>query len=130
MAWNDWNGDGKKDTMDDLIEYQIYKNMKKNKDEPQYTYSSRKGGVSNFAAVSATILGFILVAFEYMLFNIDPSDVPVLVTVILWGVNCSVLAFFWINWVCKYCAQIDDKPGCAVIKWHSLYCFIQRISHL
>ncbi|MBE6719176.1 MAG: hypothetical protein E7571_00790 [Ruminococcaceae bacterium] len=25
MAFNDWNGDGKKDIFDDMIEYQIYK---------------------------------------------------------------------------------------------------------
>ena len=27
MAFSDWNHDGKKDFIDDLIEYQIYKNM-------------------------------------------------------------------------------------------------------
>ena len=39
MAMYDWNHNGKKDMADSFIEYQIYKDVTGQKDEPSYTPS-------------------------------------------------------------------------------------------
>ena len=45
MATHDWNHDGKNDMMDNYIEYQIYKDVTGQNDEPSYT-PSRGNGMS------------------------------------------------------------------------------------
>lgn len=58
MAFYDWNRDGKKDFIDDFIEYQIYKESTGNNN-----YTPRSGGgISTFGAIVATIGGLFLVA--------------------------------------------------------------------
>ena len=43
MAMRDWNGDGKKDFVDNIIEYQIYENvMDDDKDKPNISVSNVK----------------------------------------------------------------------------------------
>ncbi len=36
MAFHDWNGDGKKDWKDNLIEYQVYKDVTSDSDDEDY----------------------------------------------------------------------------------------------
>ena len=54
MATHDWNHDGKKDMVDNFIEYQIYKDVTGQKDEPPYT-PSRGNGMSTFGAIVSVI---------------------------------------------------------------------------
>ena len=42
MAINDWNHNGKKDLVDSIIEYQIYKDVMGDKDEKHQSYKSHK----------------------------------------------------------------------------------------
>lgn len=91
MAMYDWNHDGKKDVMDDYIEYQIYKDVTGHKDKPSYT-PSRGGGMSTFGAIISVIAGLLLQTGLYMGLGIDVDDVPVLVIVILWIVFSAVAA--------------------------------------
>lgn len=43
MAMYDWNHNGKKDMADNFIEYQIYKDVTGQKNEPSYTPSRGNG---------------------------------------------------------------------------------------
>ena len=45
MAINDWNHDGKKDMVDNYIEYQIYKDVTRQKDGPflDFVYVNPRG---------------------------------------------------------------------------------------
>lgn len=91
MAMHDWNHDGKKDMVDNFIEYQIYKDVTGQKDEPSYT-QSRGNGMSTFGAIISVIAGLFLQAALYVALEIDVEDVPVLVIIILWAVFSTIAA--------------------------------------
>lgn len=91
MAMRDWNHDGKKDMVDNYIEYQMYKKMTEQKEESSYT-PSRGNGMSNFGAIISVIAGLILQALLYVALGIDVENVPVLVIVILWIVFSAIAA--------------------------------------
>ena len=91
MAMHDWNHDGKKDMVDNFIEYQIYKDVTGQKDEPSYT-SSRGNGMSTFGAIISVIAGLFLQSALYVTLGIDVDDVPVLVIIILWAVVSTIAA--------------------------------------
>lgn len=91
MAINDWNHDGKKDMVDNYIEYQIYKDVTGQKEESSYT-PSRRNGMSTFGAVVSVIAGLILQAALYVALGIDVENVPVLVIIILWAVFSTIAA--------------------------------------
>ena len=58
MATHDWNNDGKNDMIDNYIEYQIYKDVTGQNDEPSYT-PSRGNGMSTFGAIISVIAGLV-----------------------------------------------------------------------
>ena len=89
MAMHDWNHDGKKDMVDNFIEYQIYKDVTGQKDEPSYT-PSRGNDMSTFGAIVSVIAGLLLQSALYVTLGIDVDDVPVLVVRrrIEIGTNC------------------------------------------
>ena len=91
MAMRDWNHDGKKDMIDNYIEYQMYKKMTEQKEKSSYT-SNRGNGMSNFGAIISVIAGLILQALLYVALGIDVENVPVLVIVILWIVFSAITA--------------------------------------
>lgn len=91
MAIHDWNHDGKKDMVDNFIEYQIYKDVTGQKDEQSYT-SSRGNGMSTFGAIISVIAGLFLQAALYVTLGIDVDDVPVLVSIVLWVVFSAIAA--------------------------------------
>ena len=91
MAMHDWNHDGKKDMVDNFIEYQIYKDVTGQKNEPSYT-SSRGNGMSTFGAIVSVIAGLFMQAALYVALGIDVEDVPVLVIIILWAVFSTIAA--------------------------------------
>ena len=91
MATHDWNHDGRNDMMDNYIEYQIYKDVTGQNDEPSYT-TSRGNGMSTFGAIISVIAGLVLQAALYTGLGIDVVDVPVLVIIILWVVFSAIAA--------------------------------------
>lgn len=90
MALYDWNHDGKKDRVDDYIEYQIYKNTTKNSDDTPH-YQSSGGGSSTFGAILAAIGGAFLEALLFSTLGIDVENVPALVLFIVWAMLLGVL---------------------------------------
>ena len=60
MALFDWNQNGKKDMVDNYIEYQIYKNATENKETNNYS-SGGTNGMSTFAALVAVIGGILII---------------------------------------------------------------------
>lgn len=91
MAMYDWNHNGKKDMVDNFIEYQIYKEVTGQKDKSSYT-SSRGKGISNFGAIVAVIAGLFLQVVLYVALGIDVENVPVFVIVILWIIFSAIVA--------------------------------------
>lgn len=91
MAMRDWNHDGKKDMVDNFIEYQIYKDVIGQKNEPSST-PSRDNGMSTFGAIVSVIAGLFLQSALYVTLGIDIDDVPVLVIIILWAVFSAIAA--------------------------------------
>lgn len=89
MATHDWNHDGKNDMMDNFIEYQIYKDVTGQNDEPSYT-PSRGNGMSTFGAIISVIVGLVLQAALYTGLGIDVDDVPVTIILILWAVLSAI----------------------------------------
>lgn len=91
MATHDWNHDDRNDMMDNYIEYQIYKDVTGQNDEPSYT-PSRGNGMSTFGAIISVIAGLFLQAALYVALGIDVENVPVLVIIILWVVFSTLAA--------------------------------------
>ena len=92
MATHDWNNDGKNDMIDNYIEYQIYKDVTGQNDEPSYT-TSRGNGMSTFGTIISVIAGLVLQAALYTGLGIDVDNLPVLVIIILWVVFSAIAAF-------------------------------------
>lgn len=91
MAMYDWNHNGKKDMSDNYIEYQIYKDVTDQNDEPSYT-PSKGNGMSTFGAIISVIAGLVLQAVLYTVLGIDVDDVPVLIIIILWIIFSAIAA--------------------------------------
>lgn len=91
MAMHDWNHNGKNDMADNFTEYQIYKDVTGQNDEPSYT-PSRGKGMSTFGAIVSVIAGLFLQSALYVSLGIDVDDVPVLVIIILWIVFSAITA--------------------------------------
>lgn len=91
MAMHDWNQNGKKDMGDDYIEYQIYKDVTGQKNEPIHTQRSGNG-MSTFGAIISVIAGLVLQAVVYMGLGIEVEDVPVFVIIVLWVVFSAIAA--------------------------------------
>ena len=90
MAFHDWNGDGKKDLVDDCIEYNIYKQSMENNNK---NYSSG-GGISNFGAGCGTVITFILSAAIAGALGLD-GTLLVIVFVILCAIIGAGIAWFF-----------------------------------
>lgn len=79
MALFDYNWDGKKDMVDNYIEYQIYKNATENKETNNYSSGETKG-MSTFAALAAVIGGMLIAG----MFVSEFEEMPGIIVVILW----------------------------------------------
>ena len=84
MAFYDWNGDGKKDLVDDCIEYTIYKNSTENK---KNNYSNG-GGISTFGAICGTIITLVIAGG--ILMNICP-DIEGFPFIIMMVILCAII---------------------------------------
>ena len=89
MAFHDWNGDGKRDSQDSFIDYQIYQHCTKKSSST--SGGSHGGGISTFGAIISVIAGLVLQAILYTALDIDVDHVPVIMIIVLWGL-CSTLA--------------------------------------
>lgn len=91
MAINDWNGDGKKDVLDDMIEYGGYENFS----SPENNSSNKKqtngngGGITTFGAIVITVLGMLCSGAICKALHIDSG----FLIVIIW-IGISLGLFF------------------------------------
>ena len=94
MAFHDWNHDGEKDWKDNAIEYQLLKNMNKDKNEqPQYTPPKSNSGISGCGALIITILSIIIAAALIgFIFGGDISNVPGWLLLVIFIVVASVIS--------------------------------------
>lgn len=83
MALYDWNGDGKRDSADNYIEYQIYKSSTGKNSNNGYT--SGGNGISTIGAIIATIGGFFGACAILALLG-SGDDISVIVVIILWTI--------------------------------------------
>ena len=88
MALFDLNQNGKKDMVDNYIEYQIYKNATENKETNNYS-SGGTNGMSTFAALVAVIGGILIAG----MFVSEFEEMPGIVVVILWILASVGIAF-------------------------------------
>ncbi len=98
MALHDWNNDGKKDFMDDFIEYKIYEESMKNNNNDDsnkihYSKNVKKSEVSSFAAILSVVLGLVFTAVLFTIFDVNIDNVPALVICFIWLINTSIIAF-------------------------------------
>lgn len=92
MAMFDWNRNGDKNDMtDNFIEYQIYKSVTGQDNEPSYT-PRRGDGISTLGVIISIIVGLFMQAALYTALEIDVADVPVIVILILWVVFSAITA--------------------------------------
>lgn len=91
MALHDWNNDGKKDIKDDFIEYTIYNDITKDS-KNNHPKAPTKKGISTFGAVLSTILGLVLIAFVFTIFDVNIDNVPTFLIIIFWIINSSILS--------------------------------------
>lgn len=94
MAFHDWNHDGEKDWKDNPIEYQLLKNMNKDKNEkPQYTPPRNGNGMSGCCAFVITVLSIIIAAAIIgFIFGGDISNAPDWLVALLFIIIVSVVS--------------------------------------
>jgi len=91
MATHDWNHDGKVDSKDDFMEYQVFSDVMG--EENKYSYTPRRSkGISTFGAFVSMIAGFILQAVLYVLLGIDVEKMPDLIIFVVWIVFAGLIA--------------------------------------
>ena len=88
MALFDYNWDGKKDMVDNCIEYQIYKNSTKDKETSNYS-SNETNGMSTFAALVVVIGGMLIAG----MFVSEFEEMPGIVVILLWFLASIGIAF-------------------------------------
>lgn len=96
MAINDWNGDGKKDLLDDLIEYDGYKRFTSTDDNntSQKHTSYNSGGISTFGAIVITVLGMLVSGAICKSLNIESG----FLIVVIW-IGISLGLFFLYDFI-------------------------------
>ena len=93
MAMYDWNHDGKKDGIDNYLEYQIiHKDHASGSNHA--SHNAKSTSLSTFGAVFSVVSGFILAVLLYTVCDIDVKDVPVVITILLWVIFSALMAEF------------------------------------
>lgn len=90
MAFYDWNKDGKKDIVDDYIEYNIYKESTKNKTNT----NSGSGKMSNASAGCATVISIVIATAILSVFNLEGTALVIAFIVVVSIVAAVVSSFF------------------------------------
>ncbi len=92
MAMYDWNHDGKKDMLDDYVEYRMYQDsVHSNSGGRLGNHSSRgtgNGNLSTGAAIFCTVGGMLFSGYVSTCF----PDMPAFLMVLLWFLGSGVLA--------------------------------------
>lgn len=91
MAFYDWNHDGKKDFVDDYIEYNSYKSWKEQHEKSSHT-SGGSGEMSGFGTFLCVISGLVWQALLYTALDIEVENVPVFVMIVLWVLFSAITA--------------------------------------
>ena len=95
MAMFDWNGNGKKnDREDNLIEYEVYKDIENKKDH------RTSDSISSFCAILSCFAGLFLQVLMYDALGIEVEDVPAIVLIFLWML-ITFLVLIVLLWICK-----------------------------
>lgn len=93
MAMYDWNHNGKKDGIDDYLEYQIiHKDPASGSNRA--SHNAKSTGISTFGAAFSVVSGFVLAVLLYTICDIHVKDVPVVITILLWVVFSALMAEF------------------------------------
>lgn len=90
MALVDWDGNGKKDIQDDLIEYQIYQECMKNSNST--SGSDHSGGMSTFGAILCVVGGLVTEGIVFSALGAEVKDIPSIILIILWLVFSTLIA--------------------------------------
>ena len=77
MAMYDWNGNGHNDRMDDYMEYNIV-------NSESGTNSSAQGNGSGLGGFLTIFSGLFIESFIFTLLDVDVSDVPMFLILVLW----------------------------------------------
>ena len=89
MAWHDWNGDGKKDYLDDMIEYGGYKHFTSSEDNTTNQKHSNNSPVVTGAHVSTigtiliVVIGALSSGFICKALDIDSGFILVILWVVI-----------------------------------------------
>ncbi len=90
MAFYDWNKDGKKDIVDDYIEYNVYKESTKNNSSQHHSGN----GMSNFGATIATIVSIFIAAGIVGMFNLEGAALVIAFIIVVSIVAAVISVFF------------------------------------
>ena len=85
MAMYDWNGNGRNDRADDYMEYHIATSDS----EKTPSYSGNGSGLGGFLSVFS---GLFIEAFIFTLFDVEVSDVPMILILLLWIIFSALFA--------------------------------------
>ena len=120
MAPRDWNRNGKKDTADYFIEYEMYKEFTGDRDDAPEKQSNSRGGMSSFRAAVIVILGFFLTAIIFGILGMG-EDTPAFLVVIIW-IGSIILIY------CLFQRPKGQQVRCYRIEHgHQWGCYIIRL---
>ena len=87
MSMYDWNGDGKKDSTDNFIEYQIFNDSTKNSGGSNHSFN---GNMSTLGAIGCVIGGLVVTSLLFS--GADLDNVPGILLAIVWIVASIAIA--------------------------------------
>ena len=94
MAMHDWNKDGKKDGMDNFIEYQVFNNTRKNSTDTSHEHISRnkvsKNSMSGLSLILCIFSGLFWQVLLFTMLEVDIEDVSSFLIVVLWIVFSTI----------------------------------------
>jgi uncharacterized membrane protein len=94
----DWDGNGKNDLTDDMIEYQMFKEASNYADANKSTHTNRSSNSSNGdsstgQAIFCAIGGLVLDALFFLILGVDVEKVPGILLIIPWIIFSLVIMF-------------------------------------
>jgi F0F1-type ATP synthase assembly protein I len=95
---HDWDGNGKNDLTDDMIEYQMFKEASNYADANKSTHTngssnSGNGGLSTRQVLLCPVGGVLLDALFFYILDVDVDSVPSGVVIILWIIFSLLILF-------------------------------------
>ena len=90
MALRDWNNDGKNDFIEHTIINDEIDNENDDHSHNNYYKQTNKGEISTFGRILSVILGLVLTAVVFTIFDIEVDKVPTLIIIIMWFINTTI----------------------------------------